>query len=59
MKKEDRTASMLRYDMCKFIASHYQYFFPNIMYNRNKYGSAGEVVAIVEEPQTAWLEDKA
>ena len=59
MKKEDRTASMLRYDMCKFIASHCQYFCPNIMYNRNKCVSAGEVVTIVEEPQTTWPEDKA
>ena len=57
MKKEDRTTSMLRYDMCKFIASHYQYFCTNIMYNRNKCVSAGEVVAIVEEPQTG--ENKA
>ena len=59
MEIKDCTASILRYNMCKFIASHYQYFCPNIMYNRNKCGSAGEVVAIVEEPQTAWLEDKA
>ena len=54
MEIEDCTASMLRYDMCKFIGTHYQYFCTNYVY-RDKCNSAGGVVAIVE-PQTE--EDK-
>ena len=55
MEKEDRTASMLRYMTCVFHCKPLLIFLYQYVY-RDKRNSAGEVVAIVEEPLTG--EDK-
>ena len=51
MEIEDRTASMLRYMTCVIQCKPLPIFLYQYVY-RDKRNSAGEVVAIVEEPQT-------
>ena len=51
MEKEDLTASMLRYMTCVIQCKPLPIFLYQYVY-RDKCNSAGEVVAIVEEPQT-------